>query len=619
MTSIYWLGAHKTATTFLQKTLDQSQTELAASGVFYMELDEFRRKYTRPLLDQDPDDEPAPNEFDGDEPTKLVFDENIPGYVQHGLSAAGFFPDAAARVAAIRDHLDLPVDQIVFGVRRYDTYLASLYTETLKSTPYKTWDAWLQHSFRGSEGFARLNWHDLLRDLMAAFPDVPVKVYFHEQMRGNEARLLAEVTGMDPQDFSLVSGDERVGFSQDAVDRLHTINETRQVAREDVHQAVRRLPSGADHPPFRPWNVDASNALYSAYERDRAAIMDDPAIEVIDLGPPTTTGSRPSSDVAARPDVSVIIPVHNAESTLPGIVDDFLATPNLSVQVILVDDASRDGSADLVERLGAHPMVQAHHHVTNKGAGVARNTGFGHAEGRYTLFFDADDIVHPAALLRAVEALDASGADVAMMPYHYLRSGLTTHADMNTFDISTWQKYMGSATQRLGTLDEMPRLLGFSAYPWNKVLRTARYHETGLRFGSTPVHNDILGHWHTLLFARRVLLVNTEVCTHIVDAGGTNLTNEHSRVRLSLFDALDETYDLLEQRPERRNRYSHHYWSTVIRVAGWAGSRIAPEHRQEFNQRLQDHLLRANLADFARMRMKRDPSLADAIIDKALA
>ena len=61
-------------------------------------------------------------------------------------------------------------------------------------------------------------------------------------------------------------------------------------------------------------------------------------------------------------------------------------------------------------------------------------------------------------------------------------------------------------------LGDVPRLLGFSNYPWNKVVRTDHYRHTGLRYGSTPVHNDILGHWLTLLDARQHPACSTNRC-----------------------------------------------------------------------------------------------------------
>jgi glycosyltransferase involved in cell wall biosynthesis len=321
--------------------------------------------------------------------------------------------------------------------------------------------------------------------------------------------------------------------------------------------------------------------------------------------------------VTQRPDVSVIIPMHNASSTISGLVESFLQVDAASVEVVVVDDASTDGSADLVLALD-RPEVVVERLPTNRGAGIARNHGFARATGRYSLFFDADDEIHPVALTSAIGALDDTGCDVAVLPYRYRRGGSTQFEGMNSFDLGAWSRY-ATAPRRVARLHDVPRLLGFSNYPWNKLLATDHYRRTGLRFGSTPVHNDVLGHWLTLLDADSILLLDQPLCTHVVKAGGRNLTNRESRARLSLVDALEETYTELEARPEKRNRFSHHYWDFVLRVAGWAGSRLTPDVVDEFNVRLQRHLLRMDLSDFTRMRLRRDPALATRLVKRALA
>jgi glycosyltransferase involved in cell wall biosynthesis len=317
-----------------------------------------------------------------------------------------------------------------------------------------------------------------------------------------------------------------------------------------------------------------------------------------------------------RPDVSVIIPMHNASATVTGVVESFLGI-DASVEVVVVDDASTDDSVEQVSALG-RPEVIVERFESNRGAGVARNRGFERATGRYTLFFDADDEIRPMALTSAIEALDDTGAEVAMMPYRYRRGHAPQSEAMNSFDAAVWTAYATSA-RRVTRLGDVPRLLGFSSYPWNKLIRTDHYRQTGLRYGSTPVHNDILGHWLTLLDAKTIVLLDQTVCTHIVNEGGRNLTNRESRARLSLVDALEETYSALEARPEKRNRLSHHYWDFVLRVAGWASARMTPEVLDEFNLRLQHHLLRMDLGDFTRIRLRRDPGLGVRLIRRALA
>jgi glycosyltransferase involved in cell wall biosynthesis len=317
-----------------------------------------------------------------------------------------------------------------------------------------------------------------------------------------------------------------------------------------------------------------------------------------------------------RPDVSVIIPVHNGAATIDRLVGSLLAVEGPAVEVVVVDDASTDGSAERVESLSREEVV-VERLATNVGAGIARNHGFAVARGRYSLFFDADDEIHPGALATAVRGLDETSADVAFLPYRY-RRGSASHEGMNVFDLAAWGRY-ATSPRRLTRLADVPQLLGFSSYPWNKVLRTDHYRRRGLRFGGTPVHNDVLGHWLTLLDAQAVLLVDEPLCTHIVAEGGRNLTNRESRARLSLVDALDETYTELERRPEKRSRYAHHYWDFVLRVGGWATTRLTPDVVDEFNLRLQQHLLRMDLGDFTRMRQRRDPVLADLLVRRTLA
>ena len=263
------------------------------------------------------------------------------------------------------------------------------------------------------------------------------------------------------------------------------------------------------------------------------------------------------------------------------------------------------------------PEVIVEQFASNLGAGIARNHGFARASGRYVLFFDADDEIHAGSLTNAIQALDDTGADVAMMPYRYRRADSPDYDRMNSFDEAVWSQY-ATAPRRVTRLNDVPRLLGFSNYPWNKLVRTEHYRRTGLRYGSTPVHNDVLGHWLTLLDASTLLLLDEPLCTHIVAVGGRNLTNRESRARLSLIDALNETYTELEARPEKRNRFSHHYWDFVLRVSGWAKSRLTPDVVDEFNLGLQQHLLRIDVGDFTKIRIRRDSGLASRIVRAAL-
>ncbi|MBL4558084.1 MAG: glycosyltransferase family 2 protein [Rhodobacteraceae bacterium] len=317
-----------------------------------------------------------------------------------------------------------------------------------------------------------------------------------------------------------------------------------------------------------------------------------------------------SSESSKR--LTIVVPCFNAADTLPSLVEAIAESECASEwQVILVDDGSTDATADMARSAErTHDFVQSIILPENAGAGIARNVGFAQATGIFTLFFDADDTVHLNALAAAVNELERENADIAILPYVFERGDGSGDTAMNHYDAKVWEALVGAQDKVVGHLDSMAQLLGMSNYPWNKVLRTSTYRDAGLRFGSSLVHNDILGHWHSYLHADRIILLNSVICTHHIRSTGQHLTNRASRDRLYLFDSLDETYTLLEAYPAFRARYAHHYWSFVIRVVEWARPRMDQRDLHEFAARLQEHISRIDLADYFSTSLKWNPMLA---------
>ncbi len=96
-----------------------------------------------------------------------------------------------------------------------------------------------------------------------------------------------------------------------------------------------------------------------------------------------------------QPLVSVIIPCYKAEAYLPTTLDSVLAQQVPGLEVIVVDDGSPDGSADLVRQ--SYPSVRLLRQA-NGGVARARNHGLEAARGRYVSFVDADDVWLPGKL-----------------------------------------------------------------------------------------------------------------------------------------------------------------------------------------------------------------------------
>jgi len=99
--------------------------------------------------------------------------------------------------------------------------------------------------------------------------------------------------------------------------------------------------------------------------------------------------------VAATPQISVVIPCYNAERYLATALDSILAQQHENLEIIVVDDGSRDNSCAVIRE--KYPQVRLEQQA-NAGAAAARNRGIELARGEWVAFLDADDFWLPGKL-----------------------------------------------------------------------------------------------------------------------------------------------------------------------------------------------------------------------------
>lgn len=114
--------------------------------------------------------------------------------------------------------------------------------------------------------------------------------------------------------------------------------------------------------------------------------------------------------------ISIVIPVFNERATLAEIVGRALTVSlgALEREVILIDDCSTDGSAELSERLATQNpgVVRLIRHANNQGKGAAIRTGFAAATGEILLIQDADLEYDPTEYPRLLAPILDGRADV---------------------------------------------------------------------------------------------------------------------------------------------------------------------------------------------------------------
>lgn len=116
---------------------------------------------------------------------------------------------------------------------------------------------------------------------------------------------------------------------------------------------------------------------------------------------------RPRNMVGHRPSVSVIVPCYNYGHYLSECVNSILDQQDVRVDVIIIDDASPDGSAETVKRLEAEDTrIRAIFHTANRGHIATYNEGLAQANGDYTVLLSADDRLTPGCLARATSLME---------------------------------------------------------------------------------------------------------------------------------------------------------------------------------------------------------------------
>lgn len=174
---------------------------------------------------------------------------------------------------------------------------------------------------------------------------------------------------------------------------------------------------------------------------------------------------------------SVIVPVYNAAHTIERCVESIVRSGGDDVQIILIEDCSRDHSWQVCCALAEkYPAITALHNERNRGVSYTRNRGLAAATGEYLLFCDSDDWVDKGYVPAFRAAIEA-GARFAICGY-------VNHDEKQNdrADVFSWQDFESIKTlplkQQLEPLYHQ-RLL---QQLWNKLFVNAVVQANGLRF-----------------------------------------------------------------------------------------------------------------------------------------
>jgi len=205
------------------------------------------------------------------------------------------------------------------------------------------------------------------------------------------------------------------------------------------------------------------------------------------------------SELSTNPTFSFIVPIYNTAELLPKCIESLLAQAEISIEILLIDDGSTDGSFDICKMYSArYPFIKA---MTkkNEGQGVARNIGIDTAIGEFICFVDSDDWIDPIYCKTVRDAFSDASIDFINFGFEFkLLDGSTNRR----FSYSSVFEMTGISIFRDSLL--VNKVL---TTPCGKAFRRSFLIRTGIRFPDVRKNEDIMFSCHISYAAQKAKFV----------------------------------------------------------------------------------------------------------------
>lgn len=264
------------------------------------------------------------------------------------------------------------------------------------------------------------------------------------------------------------------------------------------------------------------------------------------------------------PKVSVVVPVYNVEDYVEKCLRSILGQTFTDIEVLAVDDGTKDSSGEICERIAAEDSRLRVIHQENQGLGGARNTGIEAAAGEWLLLVDSDDWLEPGILERALSAGEKHGADMVMFAFQTVdEQGRVLQKFVEDVPLDT-----PLSPQEHG------EVLFTAPCAWNKLYRAELFQKTGVRYPPRVWYEDVRT-TPKLMAASRCLVFLGDVGYNYLQRAGSIMSNMNVARNREILEAFDDVLGYFKEkglfpRYEEELCYLtlyHAYLTASVRVA----------------------------------------------------
>ena len=234
---------------------------------------------------------------------------------------------------------------------------------------------------------------------------------------------------------------------------------------------------------------------------------------------------------------SVVVPIYNVASHFYKGLRCLTQQTFINFEIILIDDGSTDGCAQLCDEAAAHHTNIKVIHQFNKGVGSARNTGVEASTGEYICFFDIDDSVEPDWLRNIWSHIETSKPQLFIYGYREIntRYGYET---ICTFEAG---EYQTNDELKAAYVDRISSMRFNNGFVWNKVYERDFLTKNNLRFPDLQIQQDEVFNLDVFPRVERMIVTDDVLYNYFVYYSG-NTRSHYIADRFNIFCRVKEAF-----------------------------------------------------------------------------
>lgn len=279
------------------------------------------------------------------------------------------------------------------------------------------------------------------------------------------------------------------------------------------------------------------------------------------------------------PKLTVVIPVYNVRRYLGKTLDSVLRQPFGDIEVIVVDDGSTDGSAEVAESYARRNRRLRLVRQENAGVSTARNIAVPMARGEYLTFVDGDDELPADAWSTMMRTLEETGSD-------FVVGKMERVAGERRFVTPLMRR--NHREDRLGvTLEEMPLMLA-DVFSVNKIYRLDFWREAGIWFPERTRYQDQPALTQAFLAARAFDVLTETVYQWCVRDDRSSATQQRAQLSNLKERVATKQMTIDMVRDKGSSKVQHVLFAEILPIDMWEHFRAVPGASEEYWTILRD-------------------------------